>query len=179
MTEATNQENQAAAAPAAPAPKDERNGVTRPKDATGATGKVWDIADKLSAELKRPATRGEVLEAGKKAGVNPATITTQYGRWCKYYGLKNTSAHVLQAKKDERAKAAAEKKAKADQAKAEKDKAEADKKAKAKADKEAKAAEAKAEKERKAAEKKANADAAAAAKAQVTPPPAPPAAAAA
>jgi len=163
MTDAANKTENTTAAPAAPV-KDERNGVTRPKDANGATGKVWAIADKLSASLERPATRGEVLAEGQKQGVNPATITTQYGRWCKYYGLKNTSAAVQQAAKDAKAKEKADAKAKADADKAAK-KAEADKAKKEKADKAA-------------ADKKAKADAAAAAKAskaQVTPPPPAPA----
>lgn len=70
--------------PAKPAlPK--QNGITRPGG--GQTGKVWDIADAISAEQKRPALRKEVMEKGKADGVNPATIATQYGRWRKFFGL--------------------------------------------------------------------------------------------
>lgn len=78
-----------AATPAAEKPAKpqlaKQNGITRPGG--GQTGKVWDIADAISAEQKRPALRKEVMEKGKADGVNPATIATQYGRWRKFFGL--------------------------------------------------------------------------------------------
>lgn len=63
-----------------------QNGVTRPKDGT-ATGRVWQIADELSANKGEPAARSDVMAAGKAEGLNEATIATQYGRWRKFFGL--------------------------------------------------------------------------------------------
>lgn len=91
----TDQENemteQAAGTAQAPAtteaaPKDARNGVTRPKAGT-KTGRVWEITDGRSRELGKPATRKEVIEIAQKEGINVATAATQYGRWRKYFGL--------------------------------------------------------------------------------------------
>lgn len=82
-------------APAAPAPAEtkpakpkleSRNGVSRPA-AGSKTAQVWDIADKISAEAKRPALREEVMSAGEKAGLNRGTIATQYARWTEFFGV--------------------------------------------------------------------------------------------
>lgn len=110
-------------AKAAPVPrvKDEQNGVSRPS--SGSTLRVWEIADQISAEQKRPATRTEVTEVGSKEGLVLGTIHTQFGRWRKYNGLVTPS--------EERAAANAEAKAEKEAAK----KAEKEAKAKAKAKK--------------------------------------------
>ena len=74
----------------APAPKparEKQNGVTRPSVGT-ATGNVWQIADSISAANNRPALRAEVTAAGAAAGINPATVTTQFGQWRRFYGIK-------------------------------------------------------------------------------------------
>lgn len=65
--------------------KQEKNGVVRPL--TGATLKIWEIADAISAATKAPAERAAVMEQGKAAGLQEGTINTQYGRWRKYHGL--------------------------------------------------------------------------------------------
>lgn len=65
--------------------KQEKNGVVRPL--TGATLKIWEIADAISASTKAPAERAAVMEQGKAAGLQEGTINTQYGRWRKYHGL--------------------------------------------------------------------------------------------
>ena len=65
--------------------KQELNGVVRPL--TGATLKIWEIADAISAATKAPAERATVMEQGKAAGLQEGTINTQYGRWRKYHGL--------------------------------------------------------------------------------------------
>lgn len=69
-----------------PAPKDIQNGVTRPKAGT-ATGRVWEIADALSAQEGAPVARKKVLEATGAEEINAATAATQYGKWRKYHGL--------------------------------------------------------------------------------------------
>ncbi len=84
----------AAAAPAAPAPavkpaKVEQNDVTRPKAGT-ATGRIWEIADAESAKAGKPATRESVLTIAKAEKINEATTATQFGRWCKFHGVKPT-----------------------------------------------------------------------------------------
>lgn len=130
------------AAPAAPAVakpaivKDEKNGVTRPS--TGATLRVWTIADELSKAAGKPAERKEVTEKGMAEGLVVGTIHTQYGRWRKYYGLvtpkEDRLAAQAKAKEDRETKKAADKVEKAALAvtkKAEKDAAKAAKEAKA------------------------------------------------
>lgn len=67
------------------AAKLEQNGVSRPL--TGATKQVWDIADKISQETRKPAERKDVIAQGEAAGLQSGTINTQYGRWRKYNGL--------------------------------------------------------------------------------------------
>ena len=68
------------------APRDSANGVTRPAEGT-KTGKVWEIADKLSNELGQAAPRKDVIVKASAEGINLATITTQYGHWRRYNGL--------------------------------------------------------------------------------------------
>lgn len=82
-------------------PKPERikqNGVSRPSSGT-QTGKVWDIADKISSENNRPATRAEVTAAGTTAGINASTITTQFGQWRRFYGIKKEVTPTGEVKK--------------------------------------------------------------------------------
>jgi hypothetical protein len=79
----TMSENQT---PAATATKDTQNGVTRPKADT-KTGRIWEIADSLSAQEGAPVARYKVLNAAMAEGLNAATASTQYGRWRKYHGL--------------------------------------------------------------------------------------------
>lgn len=77
----------AAAAPVAAAPAmPKQNGVTRPKPGT-KTGRVWEIADALSAQANAPAPRKNVIAQGVAEGINPATLATQYGRWRRFHGL--------------------------------------------------------------------------------------------
>ncbi|QBQ71141.1 hypothetical protein S0112_001 [Shewanella phage S0112] len=70
-----------------PKVKDIQNGVPRPGAGT-KTGRIWEIADALSAELKKPVGRKLVLEQAAKEDINAATAATQYGRWRKYNGLE-------------------------------------------------------------------------------------------
>ena len=96
--------------------KDAKNGITRPQG-TGATGKVWLIADKLSKKMKAPVPRAQVMEAALIEGVNPATISTQYQRWRVYNGLAKPVANkpkaTTKAKPKAKAKDTAKPKAKA------------------------------------------------------------------
>lgn len=127
----------------ASAPKVERvkqNGFTRPLPGS-KTGLVWDVADRLSAEHKRPALRDEVIAEYKKEvpDARVGTVSTQYSRWCGFHGVQD----VLRKMRAEEKNAAEAEKAKA---KAAKEAAKAEKAAVAKA-KKAAAAAAKAEKE--------------------------------
>jgi hypothetical protein len=72
-----------------------QNGVTRPGG--GLTGKVWECADRISAAVGAPAPRKQVMEELVAAGVNQATIATQYGRWRKFNGLGKEKAPVADA----------------------------------------------------------------------------------
>jgi hypothetical protein len=69
------------------APKDTKNGVTRPRAGT-KTGKVWEASDSLSSKTGSPATRKDVIAECMESDINAATAATQYGRWRKYHDLK-------------------------------------------------------------------------------------------
>lgn len=73
-------------APAAAAVKVQQNGVTRPKDGT-TTGRVWVIADEISAKKGAPADRKTVIEQVVAEGINASTGATQYGKWRKFHSL--------------------------------------------------------------------------------------------
>jgi bifunctional DNA-binding transcriptional regulator/antitoxin component of YhaV-PrlF toxin-antitoxin module len=47
------------------------------------TGRVWEIADKLSLDLGRKARRQEVIDAYAREGGNTNTASTQYSHWNK------------------------------------------------------------------------------------------------
>lgn len=87
------QEAPAAEAPAAPEAKPEKeprveaNGVVRPKDGT-STGRVWAIADEISAAKGAPAPRKEVMDQCAAEKINVSTAATQYGKWRKFHGLE-------------------------------------------------------------------------------------------
>jgi len=86
MGERTHSRRSKMAKTQTPVVKDIQNGVARPKPGT-KTGRIWEIADELSAQLGHPVPRRKVLEAAINEGMNPATAATQYGRWRKYHGL--------------------------------------------------------------------------------------------
>jgi len=69
--------------------RESANGVTRPK-ADSQTGKVWQIADDISAKKKAPATRAEVMEVAtaEPHNINEATVATQYQRWRTFFGIE-------------------------------------------------------------------------------------------
>ena len=73
----------------------------RPAPGT-TTGRVWDIADEISARTEPPALRKAVLTAAKKAGINQNTASTQYGRWARSNGL--TRARVATIREADKAK---------------------------------------------------------------------------
>lgn len=65
------------------APKVPRDPSGRPASGT-STGKVWDIADKLSKGVKDVTTkefRTKVVEACVKEGINQSTAGVQFGKW--------------------------------------------------------------------------------------------------
>ena len=72
-----------------PVVKDAKNGITRPTAGT-KTGRIWEIADAASQELKAPAGRKAVIAVAVAEEINPSTAATQYGRWRKYNGLVGT-----------------------------------------------------------------------------------------
>lgn len=86
-------------APKAPkkvaAPKDIKNGRTRPKEGSDSR-KVWDTADKLAAKNGHNNNRGELLTTLK--GMNVNTVTTQFGYWRTYNGVKGRVAKPKVAK---------------------------------------------------------------------------------
>lgn len=79
-------ENASAPAPAVLRQRQpEKNGIVHPKTES-ACGRVWAIADKLTAERGCVAERKDVMDESSKMGINAATCATQYARWRKYHG---------------------------------------------------------------------------------------------
>ena len=101
MTE-TNAAQAAAPAAAVKPAKVEQNGVTRPKAGT-QTARIWEISDALSQAAGKPANRGDVLKAATTEGLNEATAATQYGRWCKFFGVKAEPKPKVEKPKKEKA----------------------------------------------------------------------------
>ena len=64
----------------------EQNGIRRPGP-EGLCGRVWGLADELSATLGQPVPIANLLEAGEAQGFNPSNIRTEYARWKKFHGL--------------------------------------------------------------------------------------------
>ena len=64
----------------------EQNGIRRPKPET-ETGKVWGLADSISASLGQPTPIANLLKAGQEQGLNDSTIRTQYARWRAFHGI--------------------------------------------------------------------------------------------
>lgn len=83
----------------------QQNGVTRPNQGTN-TGTVWEIADTLSKETGKPATRKDVLDKAVDKGINVSTAATQYGQWRKFNGLgkEETAPKAVAVKKPVAAK---------------------------------------------------------------------------
>lgn len=158
----------------------EQNGVTRPNP-DSMIGKLWEIADSISNQNGRPATRKEVVETymAQVPGAVLATANTQYARWVTFHAVgdllraerKAATEARREAKKAEREQAKASKDAEKQAEREAKEAAKAEREAKAKAKEEAKAskdAERAAKKEaaeREKAEKKAAREAEKAAKA--------------
>ena len=142
----------------AEAPK--QNGIKRPEPGS-ITGRLWDIADRISAQLQRPAPRKQVVDAymDEVPGANQATANTQYARWVVYHdaaaALRESRATEIEerraAKQAERDKLKADAQAKRDEEKAAEQKARDD----AKAAKEAERAAAKETREKEREEAKA------------------------
>lgn len=156
-----------------------QNGIKRP-DAGSVTGTLWDIADRISEDLGRPAPRADVVKQYLEAvpNGNQATANTQYARWVTFHGVSAILRDARAAETAERrdAKNAEKQAAKtaAEEAKAAKVAADAEAKQAKAAEAEAKKAEKEAEKQRKRDEKEAAkaakiASAAAAAPAQNAP----------
>lgn len=64
----------------------EQNGVRRPGP-DGLCGKVWGLADTLSAEMGQAVPIANLLKAGEEQGLNASNIRTEYARWKKFHGL--------------------------------------------------------------------------------------------
>lgn len=92
-------ENSTAPAPAVMRQRQpEQNGIVRPKPESSC-GRVWDIADKITAARGYVAERKDVLEECSKIGINVATCATQYARWRKYHGYQAVR-HSLPTKEE-------------------------------------------------------------------------------
>ncbi len=72
-----------------------QNDVRRPKP-DGACGKVWALADSLSAELGQPVPIANLSKAATEAGINESTIRTQYALWRKFHGITGRVALPVQ-----------------------------------------------------------------------------------
>lgn len=63
-----------------------QRGVTQPREGS-KTRQVWDIATKLSQEKGSPVAIAELMPVAKEAGLNDATVRTQYARWKDFHGV--------------------------------------------------------------------------------------------
>lgn len=66
--------------------------ISRPKDGT-ACAKVWAIADKYKGD------RAKTLKEAAQRKINPATASTQYGRWRVFNGIVGRKPAAAKAKK--------------------------------------------------------------------------------
>ena len=64
----------------------EQNGIRRPGP-SGLCGRVWGLADTLSAALNQPVPIADLLKAGEAESLNPSNIRTEYARWKKFHGV--------------------------------------------------------------------------------------------
>jgi hypothetical protein len=68
--------------------RQQKNGLTRPAAGT-TTGKIWDLADKLSADNNgTPVAIGTLRQHPDMRQVNDHTLKTQFARWRTYHGIK-------------------------------------------------------------------------------------------
>mgnify|MGYP000455486476 CR=1 FL=1 len=67
-----------------------QNGVTMPV-ATSICGQAWAIFNAVSSALQAPAPFSACTELAISAGINPATLKTQYALWRKFYGVRNVA----------------------------------------------------------------------------------------
>ncbi len=63
----------------------------RPSSA-GATRRVWEIADQITRQLHRRASRAEVIRTFTEEGGNPNTASTQYHHWKTEYEAGQAAA---------------------------------------------------------------------------------------
>lgn len=161
MTEPTENlaplsENLEAPKPFVKPAKDEQNGVVRPRGYT-MTGRIWEIADALSATKGAPARRRDVIAQAEAEGLHQSTAATQYSRWRKYHGLVGTApedaeerARIRAEKAEERARLKEQQKA---ERKAERERIKAEKAAEREAAKEARKAQRELERQQRAEER--------------------------
>jgi hypothetical protein len=64
----------------------EQNGVRRPGP-EGKCGRVWAIADRLSAALGQPVPVADVLVEAEAEGLSASNTRCEYARWKKFNGL--------------------------------------------------------------------------------------------
>lgn len=71
------------------------NGVTRPRP-DSACGKIWAIADAISARIKQPTPVAMLLKETSAAGLNDATTKTQYALWKTFNGVFGVVPKVVE-----------------------------------------------------------------------------------
>lgn len=74
----------------------QQNGVTRPRP-EGACGRVWALADTISARIGQPVPISMLLKETAAAGLNDATTKTQYARWKTFNGVFGQVAKPAEA----------------------------------------------------------------------------------
>ena len=84
--EAKKAEREAAKAAKEANRQPEQNGVRRP-GAEGKCGRVWAIADRLSAALGQPVPVADVLVEAEAEGLSASNTRCEYARWKKFNGL--------------------------------------------------------------------------------------------
>lgn len=60
------------------------NGIVKPIQ--GRTLRVWEIADKMTADLGEPVSRDDLIDAAREEGIALGTVLTQFPRWKRFSG---------------------------------------------------------------------------------------------
>lgn len=76
---------------------EKKNGVVKPSPET-STGKIWKICQELGDATGAIPKRADVIEKALLLGLNSGTASTQFGRFCKYWGIKNERVNNFKKK---------------------------------------------------------------------------------
>ena len=83
-----------------------KNGVVRPSEGT-KTGRIWSICEEIGNKTNAAPKRGAVIEQAVAENLGAGTASTQFGRFCKYWGISNPRPTAFQKGENKHEKAPA------------------------------------------------------------------------